>query len=1379
MSRRADTPRDLLFGLLALQTGMIDQSALVIGFLAWTQSKGRPMAEILVEHGVIDLQQRLALESLAELHLQKHGGDAEKSLAAIGVGASTRQKLAAIANPDLDQSLGSVGAAVPLEDDPHATASWSLGNSTSGGQRFRVLRHHARGGLGEVFIALDAELNREVALKEILEHHADKPEYQSKFRLEAEITGGLEHPGIVPGYGLGHYDDGRPYYAMRFIKGDNLKQAIEDFHADETLKADPGAHSIALRNLLRRFTDVCNAIEYAHSRGVLHRDIKPRNVIVGRYGETLVVDWGLAKSQSRHRVARESDERTLIPSSASSSAETQPGSVIGTPAYMSPEQAAGDLDRLGPRSDVYSLGATLYSLLTGKPPFKGNVGEVLQDVREGRFPRPRLIDSTIDPALEALCLKAMAKSPEDRYPSPKAFAEDLDRWAADEPVSAWKEPLSRRARRWARRHRTGVTAASVATLALLVGLAGVLAVKAKADRDLLAFQFKANSDLKSKNELLANANARELKINADLKLANVQVQDRFNLAQEAIRSFSQAVTQDEMLKEKHLSPLRDKLLRSAAEFYGKLGQLLEGRPDRPSQVALGDAYYELGVLTMNIGDQVAALEIARKALAMRQGLAKDSNPTAHLALARSLYLVGVVAADTGDPAEALILYEQARAMIERDFPPASDSEEIKSLLATIHNSIGLLLKRTGEPGKALESYGRSLEIQRRLAEANPTVTESQSDLAAIHNNIGALLDHTGEPGKALESYGRALEIQRRLAEANPAVTKFQSHLAVSHNNIGTLLDRTGEPGKALESHGRSLEIRRRLAAANPAVTKFQSDLAVSHSKIGFLLDRTGEPGKALESHSRALEIQRRLAEAHPAVIAFQSDLAVSHNNIGVLLGSTGEPGKALESFGRALEIQRRLAEANPAVTEFQSGLAASHDNIGTLLDRNGELGKALESHGRSLEIRRRLAGANPAVTAFQADLAASHNNLGFLLDRIGEPGKALESHGRAFEIRRRLAEANPVVTEFQADLAKSHNNLGFLLDRIGESGKALESFGRALEIQRRLAEANPAVTAFQYGLAVSHSNIGTLLYRTGEPGKALESHGRALEIRRRLAEANPGDTKFQADLAASHNNIGSLLDWTGEPGKALESHGRALEIRRRLAEANPIVPAFQSDLAASHNNIGALLYRTGEPGKALESYGRSLEIRRRLAEAHPAITAFQFDLAISHSGIAFLLDRTGEPLKALESYGRSLEIQRRLAEANPTILEYQNTLKNSLIEVGLLNDRLGRAEEAITNLRTGIAMGDRLVRDPTGRYSLACSQARLAGAAISPGSGLSAQEARVEADRAITMLRRAVAMGYRDVKNIRLNKNLDPIRSRADFQELLMDLAFPDRPFSP
>ncbi|MEI8020595.1 MAG: serine/threonine-protein kinase [Schlesneria sp.] len=350
----------------------------------------------------------------------------------------------------------------------HSTTSTSVETSN----RFRILRSHAKGGLGKVSVALDLQLNREVALKEILEHFEDDPTARERFVLEAEITGGLEHPGIVPVYALGQGQHGNPYYAMRFIKGDSLKRSIDDFHKKDKQKAlSPGERQLALRQLLGRFTDVCNAMEYAHSRGVLHRDLKPANVMVGKYGETLVVDWGLAKAVGKAEVGADSP---LRPTSAlSGSIQTLQGSALGTPAYMSPEQAAGLLDNLGPATDIYSLGATLYHILCGRPPFeRDNLTETLRKVRTGEFPRPRELRNDIPRGLEAICLKGMALRPEDRYSTANLMADDIEHWLADEPISAAQDTFSERLSRWARKNKGLVQAGSV-SLALIALISSI------------------------------------------------------------------------------------------------------------------------------------------------------------------------------------------------------------------------------------------------------------------------------------------------------------------------------------------------------------------------------------------------------------------------------------------------------------------------------------------------------------------------------------------------------------------------------------------------------------------------------------------------------------------------------------------------------------------------------------------------------------------------------------------------------------------------------------------------------------------------------------------------------------------------------------------
>ncbi len=316
---------------------------------------------------------------------------------------------------------------------------------------------HARGGIGEVFRATDAALNRTVAVKRLQDNRASDPESRRRFLVEAEVTARLEHPGVVPVYALFTDDRGGPAYAMRFVQGPTLWDALKEYHAGPP---DP----VAFRRLLQSFIQVCQTVAYAHTRGVIHRDLKPQNILLGKFGETLVVDWGLAKVVGRPEEIRAEaqTEGTLVPHSDGSGSETAMGSAVGTPAYMSPEQAAGRWDVVTQPSDVYSLGAVLYTILTARPPLdKGNWPEMQQRIQRGDFPRPRQVKAETPRSLEAVCLKAMALAPAARYPSAEALAADVEHWMADEPVAAYRESITTRSRRWMRNHRTLVSTAAV------------------------------------------------------------------------------------------------------------------------------------------------------------------------------------------------------------------------------------------------------------------------------------------------------------------------------------------------------------------------------------------------------------------------------------------------------------------------------------------------------------------------------------------------------------------------------------------------------------------------------------------------------------------------------------------------------------------------------------------------------------------------------------------------------------------------------------------------------------------------------------------------------------------------------------------------------
>ncbi len=391
---------NLLYGILAMQMDFISREDLIAATSAWVKEKSIPLSQLLLERNMIDPAVHEVLQSLLLKHLERHGNDARKSLASLSSIGSLRQDLGSINDSDVEASLVHVGASMP---DAHIAETMATETTqVIPGGRYRVLRPHARGGLGEVFVAHDNELHRDVALKQIKQEHAKEMSNRARFTIEAEITGRLEHPGVVPVYGLGTDTKGCPYYVMRFIQGDSLKESIQRFHhvkpltAAEEGSADAMAGSqralnsrelssnVEFRQLLGRFVDVCDAIQYAHSRGVLHRDLKPGNIMLGRYGETLVVDWGLAKLMGHRSDSGQGDEATLHSSSGSDSSITLMGQTVGTPQYMSPEQASGKLDEIGTASDVYSLGATFYSVLTGQALFP-SLARLARAKSYGRF----------------------------------------------------------------------------------------------------------------------------------------------------------------------------------------------------------------------------------------------------------------------------------------------------------------------------------------------------------------------------------------------------------------------------------------------------------------------------------------------------------------------------------------------------------------------------------------------------------------------------------------------------------------------------------------------------------------------------------------------------------------------------------------------------------------------------------------------------------------------------------------------------------------------------------------------------------------------------------------------------------------------------------
>ena len=737
-------------------------------------------------------------------------------------------------------------------------------------------------------------------------------------------------------------------------------------------------------------------------------------------------------------------------------------------------------------------------------------------------------------------MKAMALKPEDRYASAKALADDVERWMADEPVTAWREPPARRARRWARRNRTVVASLAAAWLVALAGTAAVLAV-----------QTQANGRLKQSNIKLEVANDRVTHANADLKAANEREKQRFDLAMEAIKLFHGEVGDDLILKADQFKPLRDRLLKGAADFYRKLENLLENLPDRSSRGALGNAYFELGELTSKIGDKPAALAAHRKGLEVRRELAvgRAKDTAAHEDVVTSLNAAGELLAATGKTDDALEHFREARGLLE-DLPlsgPGSDGP--RCMLGRVDCAIGKVQKRTGKTSEALESFQRSVETLTRLVAENPAVTEFQSRLADSHNDLGILMKETGKLNDALKSYHRALAIRQRLANDHPDVSEFQSRLASSHITLGMVEKETGKPVEALESYRRAREIQQKLADLNPAVTEFRATQAVTHLNLGNLEWQTGKPAEALESFRRGWAVYHKLADENPAVTEFRKGMAISDSDAGICLGQLGKLGEALEAFRRALPIQQKLADLNPTVTDFRSDLAYTYLSIGWIQSTMGNLADSLQSHRQALAIQQELAQNNPSFLGLQSRTAFTHNNIGSLESQLGMPVEAFESHRRALAIQEKLVNDNPSIPDYRNDLAITYTDLGEALSTFGRTDQARDAYARAVELREKLVNDYSKVTEYRNGLARSVRRLGLLRLAAGDAARGVAETRRAAILYANLPSLS---WREWYELACCHS---ALAGGAGRKGSGISAEDAEAEavaaidlLRRSFAE---------------------------------------------------------------------------------------------------------------------------------------------------------------------------------------------------------------------------------------
>ena len=477
--------RDLIFGLQGVQIGLVESRTFIEAGLSWSRGEARNLREEVIRRAQINEEGVALLDRSVEIILKKHGVDEQKPPQAAGEGKQVFESLGgAVAREDREGFPPTPEVPRPPDD----LASTLVTQEAPG--RYTLRKEQGRGGIGKVFAAFDEHVGRDIAIKELLlEPSGGTPgtpgrktaEVAARLLREARITGQLEHPSIVPVYEIGRRADGTLYYTMKMVKGKTLYEVIRE----------AGSFEDRLK-LLPHFQDLGNAIAYAHHRGVIHRDIKPQNVMIGEFGETVVLDWGLAKPKGATGAGDARFQKEMQVLKEAAAGKSVDGEAIGTPEYMPPEQAWGDLERIDEGSDIYSLGALLYEILTGRPPFEGSspfevIGKVQQygEGKQGLTP-VRSLEEKVPPELSAITEKALAPRPEQRYPSVKALIEEVDAYLQGKRVGAYQYSVWEIGKLFVRRHRalSGAIAAVLASILVAAVLVSLAYQEAARQRDM-------------------------------------------------------------------------------------------------------------------------------------------------------------------------------------------------------------------------------------------------------------------------------------------------------------------------------------------------------------------------------------------------------------------------------------------------------------------------------------------------------------------------------------------------------------------------------------------------------------------------------------------------------------------------------------------------------------------------------------------------------------------------------------------------------------------------------------------------------------------------------------------------------------------------------
>jgi serine/threonine protein kinase/tetratricopeptide (TPR) repeat protein len=847
---------------------------------------------------------------------------------------------------------------------------------------YKLLQQIGEGGMGVVYMAEQTQpVQRKVALK-VIKPGMDSRQVIARFDAEKQALAMMDHANIARVLDAGTTEQGHPYFVMELVHGVPITKYCDD-------------NRLTPRQRLELFVPVCQAIQHAHQKGIIHRDIKPTNVMVTLYdGKPVpkVIDFGVAKATEQKLT-----ERTLF---------TQYGTMVGTLEYMSPEQAEMSALGVDTRSDIYSLGVLLYELLTGNTPLSHKTvkeaayAEILRLIKEEEPPKPstRLDESGealasisaqrhTEPAklsklmrgeLDWIVMKTLEKDRNRRYETAKDFAADVQRYLNNETVQACPPSSWYRLRKFVRRNKGPVLAASLILLTLSAGMVGTTWGLIQAEQHRIVVE-RQRDELAQRNQALQAAHEHERLLN--------------ERARQAIETVTSDTAIEQLTREKELRPEQKEFLDKMIQYYAESAQEVTATEQERSRQTR--AYFQMGRLNQVLGRSQESEKAYRRVVALGRQLAAD-------------------------------------------FPTRP---EFRQELALSYNALGKLLRAKGRPTEAESAYADALAILKQLAADFPTRPEFRQALAGLHNNLGGMFHESERLKEAEAAQAEALAIRKQLAADFPTRLILRRALAMSHNNLGWLFQDTKRPEKAEAAYRDAVTLQKQVVADFPDRPEFRLELAKYQFILGNLLRDSGRLKEAEAVYGEALPIRKQLAADFPNRPEFRQELADGHNNVGILLRDKGLLKDAEGAQAEALAIQKQLAADFPEVPDYRNAVAGTLFNLANVANKRRDFAAARKLVDEALPYHQAALKANPRSTDYRAyyrnslvELTQSCAGLGDrpaalaaatkLRDRGWDP--AADAYGAAWT----LAWCVPIVEkDDQLDAPKRQAEMQFYADQ--------------------------------------------------------------------------------------------------------------------------------------------------------------------------------------------------------------------------------------------------------------------------------------------------------------------------------------------------------------